>query len=429
MNLTDCIAPAFYSIHEAVKSQRITHYWLKGGRGSTKSSFAAIEIILGIMRNPDANAVCLRKVGLYLKDSVYEQLVWAIDKLGVSELWEQRVSPMTLIYQPTGQRVLFRGADKPKKIKSTKVSKGYIRYIWFEECDEFLGKGEIDTINQSLLRGGDKFDIFYSYNPPKSQTSWINREIELQKLRKDSLVHHSDYRAVPSGWLGEPFLQEAEQLQKTNEARYKHEYLGEITGTGGEIFQNITLRQITVEERKTFDRIRRGLDWGYGADPFVYLALHYDRKRRRLFLFYEFYKHRAGFEEIARVIHTENPNRQEVVAESAEPRSNDELKARGVRLVAAKKGGGSVEHGICWLQDLNEIIIDPVTCPNAAREFVGYELERAADGSAFKSGYPDKNNHTIDAARYACEQDMKRGGFLLPGKSMGSLSHKSYWRR
>ena len=114
--LTECIAPAFYPVHNAIKRENITHYWLKGGRGSTKSSFAAIEIILGMMQHPDANAVCLRKVGLYLKDSVYEQLVWAISKLGVSHLWEQRISPMMLIYSHTGQRILFRGADKPKKI-------------------------------------------------------------------------------------------------------------------------------------------------------------------------------------------------------------------------------------------------------------------------------------------------------------------------
>jgi len=430
-NLTECIAPAFYPVHNAIKRENITHYWLKGGRGSTKSSFAAVEIILGMMQHPDANAVCLRKVGLYLKDSVYEQLVWAISKLGVSHLWEQRISPMMLIYLPTGQRILFRGADKPKKIKSTKVSKGYIRYIWYEECDEFLGKGEIDTINQSLMRGGDKFDIFYSYNPPKSQTNWLNREIELQQTRPDTLVHHSDYRSVPESWLGEPFLQEAEQLQATNEIRYLHEYLGEVTGTGGEVFRNVTLREITKSERESFDRIRRGLDWGYGPDPFVYLALHYDRKRRKIFIFHEFYKHRAGFDEIASEIHQENPSRKEVIAESAEPRSNDELKARGVRLTAAKKGPGSVEHGVCWLQDLNEIIIDPVSCPNAAREFTGYELERTADGSTFKSGFPDKDNHTIDAVRYACERDMQKGGYIaqLPNASDKLGAHQSYWRR
>ena len=111
--LSSCIAPAFYPIHTAVKSDQYTHYWLKGGRGSTKSSFVALEIVLGIMEHPDTIAVALRKVGLYLKDSVYEQLVWAFEKLGVSHLWDQRISPMALIYLPTGQRILFRGGDKP----------------------------------------------------------------------------------------------------------------------------------------------------------------------------------------------------------------------------------------------------------------------------------------------------------------------------
>lgn len=155
--LTDLIAPSFYDLHRDVKQGRHTHYWLKGGRGSTKSSFVSVEIVLGMMRHPDANAVAIRKVGLYLKDSVYEQLVWAVEKLGVSHLWQYKLSPLELVYLPTGQRILFRGADKPKKLKSTKVHKGYIRYIWYEEVDEFGGMEEIRTINQSLLRGGSAF--------------------------------------------------------------------------------------------------------------------------------------------------------------------------------------------------------------------------------------------------------------------------------
>ena len=128
VKLSEIIAPPFYTIHEALRGERYTHYLLKGGRGSAKSSFVSEEIILGMMKHPDANAVVIRKVGLYLKDSVYEQLVWAIEKLGVSHLWTQKLSPLCLIYK--GQKILFRGADKPKKLKSTKVSRGYSRYIW-----------------------------------------------------------------------------------------------------------------------------------------------------------------------------------------------------------------------------------------------------------------------------------------------------------
>ena len=134
-NLTDIIAPSFYDLFYDIEDNNHTHYWLKGGRGSTKSSFVSVMIILGMMQNPDANAVVIRKVGLYLKDSVYEQLIWAVEKLGVSHLWRQKLNPLELVYIKTGQRILFRGADKPKKLKSTKVHKGYIRYIWYEEVD------------------------------------------------------------------------------------------------------------------------------------------------------------------------------------------------------------------------------------------------------------------------------------------------------
>lgn len=400
VKLSDIIAPSFYDLHKDIKADRHTHYWLKGGRGSTKSSFASTEIPLGMMKDPMANAVVIRKVGLYLKDSVYEQLLWAIDKLGVSHLWQCKQSPLELVYTPTGQRIIFRGADKPKKLKSTKVRSGYIRYVWYEEADEFGGMEEIRTINQSLLRGGKTFTVFYTFNPPKSQRNWINSEVLVSQ--EDKLVHHSDYRTVPPEWLGEQFLIEAQHLEQTKPEQYKHEYLGEVTGTGAEVFTNIVIRPITDDEIQQFDHIKRGIDWGYGADPFVYIAAHFDSKRNRLFIFYEFFKCAAKYDTIAEAIHKENKQNGTIIAESAEPRSNDELRDRGFRIRTAVKGPGSVEHGITWLQNLEEIVIDGVRCPNAAREFNEYELDRDSRGE-LKADFPDKNNHSIDAIRYALE--------------------------
>ena len=400
IKLSDIIAPSFHKVHNKVKNGEYTHYWLKGGRGSTKSSYISIEIILGVMSDPSANAVALRKVGMYLKDSVYEQLLWAISVLGVEAYWKAKLSPLELIYEPTGQRILFRGADKPRKLKSTKVSNGYIRYVWYEEVDEFNGQDEIDNINQSLLRGGSKFDVFYSFNPPKSVRNWVNTAVTEPK--EDKLVHHSDYRTVPAEWLGPQFIAEAEYLRDTNPMRYENEYLGEVTGTGGEIFANVEIRTITDEEINSFDRVYRGLDWGYGADPFAYVAVNYSKSSRTLFIYHEFYKCGAKFDEIAASIKKENTLNSNITAESAEPRSNDELRSRGLRITAAKKGKGSVEHGITWLQNLDRIIIDPVRCPNAKREFCGYEHEPDGLGG-FRSDFPDKDNHTIDATRYALE--------------------------
>ena len=377
---------------------------LNGGRGSTKSSFVSIEIILGMMKDKNANGVALRKVGVNLKDSVYEQLQWAIKVLGVDNYWQSKLSPLELVYIPTGQRIVFRGADKPKKIKSTKFRDGYCKYIWYEEVDEFGGMEEIRTINQSLMRGGESFCVFYSYNPPKSQRNWINKEV----LEDDSsrVVHHSTYLTVPKEWLGEQFIREAEHLKKTKPDIYDHEYMGLVTGTGGEVFRNITIRTISDDEIGQFDHISRGIDWGYASDPFHYTVNHYDKTRRRLYIFYEIQLVGLSNEKAAKMVKAENKNNSLVICDSAEPKSIAEFNGYGIKVIGAKKGPDSVEYGIKWLQDLEEIIIDKTRCPNTAREFLNYELE--PDGNdGFKARYPDKDNHSIDAVRYSREDDMR----------------------
>jgi PBSX family phage terminase large subunit len=415
VNLTDVIAPSFYGLHWDVFEGRHTYYKLAGGRGSTKSSFISVEIILGMMQDAQegkyTNAVAFRRYKDNLHDSVYEQFVWAIDKLNVGHLWKQTISPLRLTYIPTGQVILFRGADKVKKSKSIKVSKGYIKYLWFEELDEFEGSEKIRSIQQSVVRGGEKFTVFYSYNPPKSQRNWVNDPVEWS--RPDICQHHSTYLAVPRGWLGEQFITDAEHLKVTKLDAYEHEYLGKVTGTGAEVFRNLTNRKISDEEIKAFDRIRRGIDWGYASDPFHYTVNHYDKTRKRLYIFYEIHLVRLNNRKAATMVKEENTNNQEVTADSAEPKSIADFREYGVKTKPARKGPDSVDYGIKWLSDeLEEIIIDAERCPNTWREFYGYELERDANGN-LKADYPDKDNHSIDATRYSREDDMKKGGLKV----------------
>lgn len=402
--LSNLIAPSFYSLHQEIKKENYTHFWLKGGRGSCKSSFISVEIILGMMQDKEANAVVLRKIAVNLKDSVYEQLEWAIQMLGVENLWICKASPLEMIYKLTGQRILFRGADNPKKMKSTKFRKGYAKFIWFEEVDEFLSIGEIRTINQSLMRGGKLFRVFYSYNPPKSQRNWVNEEVEVKKTNR--IVHHSTYLTVNREWLGEPFFIEAEHLKKINEEAYRHEYLGEVTGTGGEVFRNVTIREITEEEIRGFDRISRGLDWGYATDPFHYTVNHFDKTRRKLYIFFEIQKVNLSNRKAAEWVKAENKNNELIICDSAEPKSIAEFTFYGLRVAGAKKGPDSVEYGMKWLQDLEEIIIDPIRCPNTAREFLNYEMDKDKNGN-WAARFPDRDNHSIDAVRYSREAEMR----------------------
>lgn len=399
--LSSVLGPAFYGLAHDVFRHGHTHYDLAGGRGSLKSSCVSLLVPLLLIQHPDAHALVLRKVANTIRDSVYAQYLWAIGELGMAAYWSAKVQPLELVYKPTGQKIMFRGADDPMKIKSIKVPFGYIAVTHFEEKDQFAGRAEIRTILQSTMRGGSIFWNFESYNPPISRDNWANKDSLEQ--RPDRLCHHSTYLDAPPEWLGEQFLTEAEFLRQTNERAYKHEYLGEAVGTGGNVFENLDIRPITPEERATFDRVRCGVDWGYFPDPWAFNRCHYDAARRVLYIFDELTALRQGNRETADLLLAHGLTRADLItADSAEPKSVADYNKFGLRCMGARKGPGSVEYSMKWLQSLVRIVIDPHTCPDTAKEFLGYEYERTRDGQIV-SGYPDRDNHHIDAVRYATE--------------------------
>ena len=310
---------------------------------------------------------------------------------------------MEMVRKATGQKILFFGVDDKAKIKSIKLPFGYVGVVWYEELDQFAGMEEIRNLNQSLMRGGSKFWCFSSYNPPKSANNWVNEEMLLDE--QDRLVHRSDYLSVNPDWLGPQFIYEADKLKAKNETAYRHEYLGEITGTGGAVFENVTEKRITDEEIQQFDRRRYGLDFGFAVDPLAFISMHYDAKREILYVFDEIYQPKLTNRQAAVKIKRKITETALIRADSAEPKSIKELNELGLRVIAAKKGPDSVEFGIRWLQGLSAIVIDKKRCPNAYKEFVTYEYETTRDGQ-YISAYPDKNNHAIDAVRYGCEDLM-----------------------
>lgn len=406
IKLSDKVLPAF---HEFWKSCPDTLYKvLKGGRNSGKSTTIAQRIIYDLMKH-NINALCVRKVGETLETSMYEQLLWAIRDMGVEHYWQERRNPLRLTYKPTKTQVLFRGADKPEKIKSIKTHKHPIAILWIEELDEFKTEDEVQVIVNSVLRAelpdGLSYSILYSYNPPKRKQNWVNKKYNTQFLPDNVFVHHSDYRDNP--YVSEAFKSDAMEAQKSNEHKYKWIYLGEPIGGGVVPFDNLNFRTITDAEIKTFDNIRQGIDWGYAADPFAHVRLHYDKKRRRLYFLDEIYGVKMSNREAAEEITLRNYHDIVSIADSAEPKSVAEIKTYGVKCRGAKKGPGSVEYGEKWLDDLDEIVIDPKRTPNAAREFENIDYQVDKDGN-IKSKLEDSDNNCIDAARYACEGDMQQ---------------------
>ena len=433
MNITipikNNIIPMYDDVLNDILHHGHTHYVFAGGRGSTKSTFVGgICIPLLIMQNPNIHVVCFRKVANTIQNSIFAQVVWGIYQLGLEDLFKiPKTYSTPITYIPTGQRILFMGMDDPHKVKSIKLPFGYVGVTWWEELDQYAGEKEIRTALQSTMRGGDTFWDFRTFNPPISKNNWANEYAEDAELRDNTLLVRNTYLDVPQEWLGQPFIDEAEDLRDINPDAYEHEYMGVATGTGGDVFKNASdmdmsvlvditdydgrvVRQVPMYE--TFDKIYNGIDWGFARDPFRFVRMHFDKARLDLYIFDEYSTTRTRNEDVFAILYDElkKVRRDELVtADSAEEKSIADFRAYGAFIRPADKGPESVRYGIKWLQGLRHIYIDKRRCPETYSEFISYEYEQDRDGN-FISAYPDADNHSIDAVRYALERYWRRRG-------------------
>lgn len=427
VNMSDVLADVYQDIFYDVMEHKHSRYVFPGGRGSLKSSTISVLIPLLIMNYPNIHAACFRQVGNTVQKSVFAQIEWGIYKLGVESLFHiPKTFATPIVYKPTGQQIIFMGLDDPMKVKSIKLPFGYIGITWFEELDQFSGPEGLRKVTQSTKRGGDLFWDFRSFNPPISKNNWANEFADDLEFNPDSrsIVFRTDYTMVPQEWLGEEFLFEAEELLRKNPKAYEHEYLGHAIGTGGDVFPNVEEfdadelvnrwddDETMVERWKTFDQIYCGIDWGFARDPFRFVRLHFDQKHHDIYIFKEYSTLKTRNKDVFETLYDDLKlvSREELVtADSAEEKSVMDFKAYGAFIRGAEKGPESVRYGIKWLQGLNHIYIDRRKCPLTWKEFSEYEYEQDKDGN-FISAYPDANNHSIDATRYALEKYWKRKG-------------------
>ncbi|MCC0642661.1 PBSX family phage terminase large subunit [Clostridioides sp. ZZV14-6150] len=408
--ISEIINKSFYEFWKIGNSNKYLYHVLKGGRASAKSTHIAFWLTMAMVKYP-VNTVCFRKVGNTIMDSVYEQLKETIEILGLTHLFQFKKSPMEIIFIPRGNKFIFRGLDDPQKIKSIKSAKYPIVFAWFEEVAEIKTEDELSMVINSVLRGklpkGIGYKIFLSYNPPKRKQSWVNKKFETHTLPKNTYVHHSTYLDNPH--ISEAFVDEANEIRIRNEFKYRWEYLGEPIGSGVVPFSNLEFKTITNEEIFHFDNIRQGNDFGYATDPMAFVRLHYDKKQRIIYFIDEIFGVKMSIRELASKIKSKGYDDFNIICDSAEPRSIAELREYGIRALKAKKGPGSIEFGENWLDDLQAIVIDPNRTPNIAREFENIDYQTDKDGNV-RAKLEDKDNHSIDATRYALELDMKMHG-------------------
>ena len=427
INTAELFAPVYNRAFKSIMNHTHERWTFDGGRASCKSSFISICIVILIVLFPNYNAVIVRRFSKSMRYSVFEQIVWAIDKLHMRrskgkaqgfKIPRSRTAALPITYiRKNGkeQQILFVGLDDPEKSKSMKISTGYIAILWVEEKTE-VDPADLQNLKISALRGGDIFYMFESYNPPSATRHWCNAEVRQYDPRR--MVIHTTYLDIQPEWLGDMIMHDIEQMKKNNPRGFENIYLGKATGTGRNIFENIQLRKITDEEIASWNgETWQGIDWGYFPDPYAYGSMYYDAKNATLYIWDELYLYKHGNYEAFEATrehmeaHGMSIYDDRQTADSAEPKSVADFRKWGGDTRGAIKGKGSRDAGFKWLQGLKAIVIDPARAPHAADEFTLYEHEIDKRTGEILSGYPEgQPDHYIALTRYATEHEWRHAG-------------------
>lgn len=388
----------------------------KGSRASKKSTTTAMNLIYRIMEYPESNALVVRKTYRTLLDSCFAQLKWAVNRLGVKDYFDFKLSPLEIIYRPTGQKILFRGLDDPLKVTSVTVEVGSLCFLWIEEAYEIMSEADFDMLDESI-RGevpkGHFKQITLTFNP-WNERHWIKRRF-FDKKDKDTLAITTNYTC--NEWLDRSDLNVFERMKENNPRRYQVAGLGNWGIVDGLIYENFEERLFTLEEIKDYKTVA-GLDFGYTNDPTAFFIGFLDKKGSVLYVWDEMYSKGLSNKKIYENIKNMGYSKEKITGDSAEPKSIDELKGYGLRIKGAKKGKDSILNGIQWIQDL-KIIIHP-RCNNFLTEISNYQWDKDKFGKALNRPIDDFN-HLLDAMRYALEDDIQSKTINVRSRSVLGL--------
>lgn len=387
---------------------------LKGGKGSKKSATTALNLIYRIMKYPESNLLVVRSVFNTHRDSTYAQLKWAQERLGVSNLWQNTISPMEMTYKPTGQKILFRGFDDVLKLASTTVPKGYLCWVWIEEAFEIDSESNFEKLDLSVPRGNIPSHLF------KQTTLTFNPWSERHWLKKRFFdLDNRDVSTYSTNYLCNEFLDETdravfERMRDTNYRRYAVAGLGEWGIADGLIYENFEMLDFEFDDRGDIKilnsedeisienwKLRHffGLDYGYTNDPTAFVAFAVAPLSKEIYIYDEHYETRMLNCDIAEMIKRKGFAKERIRADSAEPKSNEDLRRMGItRITPSVKGKDSVLNGIAQIQEY-KIWVHP-RCKNTFAELSSYSWKKDLGENEINEPQ-DCNNHLCDAIRYA----------------------------
>lgn len=401
IRLSDIVGGGYDSFWNSRKRYRV----LKGGKGSKKSTTTALNLIYRLMKYPESNVLVVRAVMNTHRDSTFAQLKWAQEKLGVSHLFRNNVSPLEITYLPTGQKILFRGFDDVLKLASTTVEKGYLCWVWIEEAYEIESEIDFEKLDLSVPRGNIPDYLFkqttLTFNP-WSDKHWLKKRFFDEK--------GSDYDSYSTNYLINEFLDETdikvfEKMKKDNPRRYAVAGLGEWGIAEGLVYENWEVKNFDWkklgEETDTKWQYRAffGLDYGYTNDPTAFICLVVNPLTKEIFVFDEIYQTKMLNPDIAKEIKNKGFAKELIRADAAEPKSNDDLRRLGIsRVNPSVKGKDSILNGITAIQEY-KIYVHP-DCKNTIMELSSYCWKKDKLDNGINKP-EDKNNHLMDAMRYA----------------------------
>ena len=375
---------------------------LKGGKGSKKSATTALNFIFRLMKEENTNLLVVRQVMNTHRDSTFAQLKWAQERLGVSKYWNNTISPLEMVYKPTGQKIIFRGFDDVLKLASTTVSKGYLNYVWIEEAFEIANEADFDKLDLSVPRGNIPAPLFkqttLTFNP-WSETHWLKKRF--------FDTPYWDVETFSTNYLINEFLDKTdrlvfERMKKNNPRKYEVAGLGNWGISEGLVFENWKVGKKQIPENELFKwKHFFGLDYGYTNDPTAFIAFMANPIDKEIYIYNEFYQKRMLNCDIAQKIKDLGFGKERIRADCAEPKSNDDLRRLGIcRIIPSVKGRDSILNGISAINEY-EITVDSA-CVNMIRELSSYVYDDKRNEKGYRLP-KDSNNHLCDALRYAFE--------------------------
>ena len=387
---------------------------VKGSRASKKSKTTALWYATWLNKTgyEQANLVVFRKTYRTLKDSCFADLKWAMTRLGVEDDWTFKTSPLEMTRKSTGQKILFRGLDDALKITSITVDKGYLCWAWLEEAYELMDEKQFDLMDESI-RGNCPAPLFKQWTitlNPWNERHWIKGRF-FDVIKADILAKTTNYMC--NEWLDSADLQLFENMKIRNPRRYRVAGLGEWGIIEGLVYENWHEHTFSLKDiQKEYSDLETafGLDFGYTNDPSAFFDGYISLKARKIFVYDEFYEKGLSNRAIADRVIAMGHGKDRITADSAEPKSIDELRGYGLRTKGAQKGRDSVNAGIQFVQDF-QIIIHP-RCVNFLTEISNYTWDIDKFGKRLNKPVDDFN-HLLDAMRYGCERYIKKHGISI----------------